>query len=86
MQQELQKLLQERATLKRVRAPRRHLTRDYREYVTAFESESSDSENGPVVRAESRVRFARKIGVEGEGHNSNTHYTPITRSTKRTRD
>jgi hypothetical protein len=49
MQQELQKLLQERATLKRVRAPQQHLSRDYREYSTAIELESSNSDNGLVV-------------------------------------
>jgi hypothetical protein len=86
MQQELQKLLQERAASKRVRAPRRHPVRDYREYDSATGSESCDSENGPVVQAESRVRYARKIGVERESHNSQAHYTRISRCNNQTRN
>lgn len=86
MQQELQKLLQERATSKRVRAPRRHLTQDYGEYNSATESETSDSENALVVQAGSRVRYARKMGIESEGYNLQTRCTRISRSDKRTRD
>jgi hypothetical protein len=86
MQHELQKLLQERATLKRVRAPRRRLAQDYREDNLATESESSDSENASVVEAGRRVRYARKMGAERRGHNSDTKRTRITRSGKRTRN
>jgi hypothetical protein len=86
MQQELQKLLQERAASKKVRVPRRRLIRDYREYDSATGSDSNDSENAPVVQTGSRVRYARNTGVERTGHNLQTRCTRISRSHMWARD